>query len=43
MVAGAVQPVIAEALAGGALPAAIRIDGEKLFIDYEATTTTGSG
>lgn len=41
-VAGAVQPVIAEALASGPLSAAIRVDGEKLFIDYEATTT-GSG
>lgn len=41
-VAGAVQPVIAEALAAGPLPAAVRIVGEKLFIDYEATTT-GSG
>ncbi|MFG1243454.1 nucleotidyl transferase AbiEii/AbiGii toxin family protein [Xanthobacter sp. V7C-4] len=41
-VAGAVQPVIAEALAGEALAATIRVDGEKLFIDYEATTT-GSG
>jgi hypothetical protein len=41
-VAGAVQPVIVEALAGGPLSAVIRVDGEKLFIDYE-TTTTGSG
>jgi hypothetical protein len=41
-VSEAVQPVIAEALADGPLSAAIRIDGEKLFIDYEATTT-GSG
>lgn len=41
-VAGAVQPVIAEALASDPLSAAIRVDGEKLFIDYEATTT-GSG
>ena len=41
-VAGAVQPVIATALATGPLTAAIRVDGEKLFIDYEATTA-GSG
>lgn len=41
-IAEAVRPVIAEALAAGPLPAAIRIDGEKLFIDYEATST-GSG
>lgn len=41
-VAGAVEPVIAEALAGEALAATIRVDGEKLFIDYEATTA-GSG
>jgi hypothetical protein len=41
-VAESAQPIIAEALAAGALPAAIRIDGEKLFIDYEATTA-GSG
>lgn len=41
-VAEAVQPVIAEALAGKSLSAVIRVDGEKLFIDYEATTA-GSG
>jgi hypothetical protein len=41
-VAGAVQPVIAEALAGESLSAVIRVDGEKLFIDYQATTM-GSG
>ncbi|WP_104493659.1 nucleotidyl transferase AbiEii/AbiGii toxin family protein [Paracoccus denitrificans] len=41
-VAGSVQPVIAEALAAGPLSAAIRVKGEKLFIDYEATTA-GSG
>lgn len=41
-VAGAVQPVIAGALAGQSLSAAIRVDGEKLFVDYEATTS-GSG
>ena len=41
-VAGSAQPVIADALAAEALAAAIRTDGEKLFIDYEATTA-GSG
>lgn len=41
-VAEAVQPVIAEALAGESLSAVIRVDNEKLFIDYEATTA-GSG
>jgi hypothetical protein len=41
-VAEAAQPIIAEALAAGALSAAIRVDGEKLFIDYEATAA-GSG
>ena len=41
-VAEAAQPIIAEALAAGPLSAAIRADGEKLFIDYEATTA-GSG
>jgi hypothetical protein len=37
-----VQPVIANALALEGLAATIRVDGEKLFIDYEAATT-GSG
>ena len=41
-VAGAAQPAIANALAAEGLAAAIRVEGEKLFIDYEATTT-GSG
>jgi len=41
-VAGTVQPVVAEALASGPLAAAIRVENDKLFIDYEATTT-GSG
>jgi hypothetical protein len=41
-VAEAAQPIIAAALAVGGLSAAIRVDGEKLFIDYEATTA-GSG
>lgn len=38
----AVQPIIAEALEGESLSAVIRVEGEKLFIDYEATTA-GSG
>lgn len=38
----AVQPVIAEALAGEFLPAVIRVEGEKLYIDFQATTA-GSG
>lgn len=41
-VAGTAQPVIADALATEALVATVRADGEKLFIDYEATTA-GSG
>ncbi|GBQ64634.1 hypothetical protein AA103196_0925 [Ameyamaea chiangmaiensis NBRC 103196] len=41
-VAGKVHPTIAEALARENLAAAIRADGEKLFIDYEATAT-GTG
>jgi Nucleotidyl transferase AbiEii toxin, Type IV TA system len=41
-VAQTAQPVIASALAAEGLAAAIRVEGEKLFIDYEATTT-GSG
>ncbi|MET3595256.1 hypothetical protein ABID26_004668 [Mesorhizobium shonense] len=41
-VKGSVQPVIADALAAGPLSAAIRVEGGKLFIDYEATTA-GSG
>ena len=36
------QPIIADALAAEALVATIRVEGEKLFIDYEATTA-GSG
>ncbi|MBL0935484.1 MAG: nucleotidyl transferase AbiEii/AbiGii toxin family protein [Rhizobiaceae bacterium] len=39
---GSVRPLIAEALARESLPAAIRTDGETLFIDYDATAT-GSG
>jgi len=35
-VEGSVQPIIAEALAAEALAATIRVEGEKLFIDYEA-------
>lgn len=41
-VEGSVQPIIADALAAEALAAAIRVEGEKLFIDYEAATP-GSG
>lgn len=41
-VAGAAEPVIAAALAAQALVATIRVEGEKLFIDYEATAA-GSG
>lgn len=41
-VAGTAQPVVADTLAAEALIAAIRVEGEKLFIDYEATAT-GSG
>lgn len=37
-----VQPLIAKALAAEGLAAAVRVEGEKLFIDYEATAT-GSG
>lgn len=37
-----VQPVIANALAAEGLAAVIRVEGEKLFIDYQATAT-GSG
>jgi hypothetical protein len=42
LVVEAVQPIVAEALGANALSAAIRIEGEKLFIDYEATAA-GSG
>jgi len=41
-VAETVRPVIVTALAAEGLRAEIRVDGEKLFIDYEATAT-GSG
>ena len=41
-VAGKVHPTIAEALTRENLAAAVRADGEKLFIDYEATAT-GTG
>jgi hypothetical protein len=41
-VADTAQPVIAEAVAAGAMAAAVRAEGEKLFIDYEAATA-GSG
>jgi hypothetical protein len=38
-VAETAQPIIVDALAGQALKAAVRVEGEKLFIDYEATTS----
>lgn len=38
----AAQPVIANALAADNLPATVRVEGEKLLINYQATTT-GSG
>lgn len=41
-VEASVQPIIAEALAAEALTATIRLEGEKLLIDYEAATA-GSG
>ena len=41
-VAGTAQPVIASTLAAEDLAASIRVEGEKMFIKYEATTT-GSG
>lgn len=41
-VAGTAQPTIANALASEGLAAAIRVEDDKLFIDYEATAT-GSG
>ena len=41
-VTGTAQPTIANALASEGLAAAIRVEDDKLFIDYEATAT-GSG
>ena len=41
-VAGTALPIIASALAAEGLSATIRVEGEKLFINYEATAT-GSG
>ena len=41
-VAATAQPTVAEALASERLAATVRIDGEKLSIDYQATAT-GSG
>lgn len=41
-VAGTARPIIADALATEALTATIRVEGEKLFIDYEAIAA-GSG
>lgn len=41
-IAGTVQPLVASVVEAQAIPATLRVDGEKLFIDYEATST-GSG
>lgn len=41
-VAGTVLPIVGEALAAESLSAAIRVEADRLFIDYEATTA-GSG
>lgn len=41
-VARTVQPIVGEALAAESLSAAIRVEADRLFIDYEATTA-GSG
>lgn len=41
-VADVVQPIFTTELAAGPLSAAIRVDGEKLFVDY-AATATGTG
>jgi hypothetical protein len=41
-VTGTARPIIADALAADDLAATVRVEGEKLFIDYEATTA-GSG
>lgn len=41
-VEASVRPLVAEALAREGLPATIRMDGETLFVDYEATAR-GSG
>lgn len=39
---GTVQPLLAGAIDAQSQPAALRVEGEKLFVDYEATST-GSG
>ena len=41
-IAEEIDPLLNEALAADALEAKLRIDGDKVFIDYEATTE-GSG
>lgn len=41
-IADTVQPLIADALTRESLPATLRLDGDKLFIDYDATAS-GSG
>lgn len=41
-VSGTVQPLLAGAIDAQSLPAALRVEGDKLFVDYEATSG-GSG
>lgn len=41
-ISGTVQPLLIDAIGAQGLSAATRVEGEKLFIDYEATST-GSG
>lgn len=41
-VAGSVKPLIERALAAGSLSAAVRNDGDKLFVEYEPTSTGSS-
>lgn len=41
-VAESVEPVIAAAVRGQSLPAGIRIEGDALYLDYEAVSS-GSG
>lgn len=41
-VSGTVQPLLAGAIKAQSLPAALRVEGDKLFVDYEATSA-GSG
>jgi hypothetical protein len=41
-ISGTVQPLLASAIDAQSLPAALRVEGDKLFVDYEATSA-GSG